>query len=188
MGHFSFLLSRSTLLTAGAILVILLLGYIPAWTYVTRRAVPDPDAILVLGGAWDRMEYAARLAKQNPALPIWISGYRRRRLRNEAYFKRHKIAPQRLHYDICATDTVTNFTCTINDLQTHGIRHIYLVTSDYHMIRAKAIAYWILGSRGMVFTPYETPCKCSIEESRGRILRDQVRSLLWIGTGRTGLA
>ena len=52
------------------------------------------------------------------------------------------------------------------------------------MPRAKAIAYLILGSQSIVFTPISIPSNHP-PESPNRILRDIIRSLLWVFTGST---
>ena len=160
--------------------------YIPVRNYLTRLRVPEADGFLILGGAVNRMSSGARLAKKYPQKPIIVSGSSEKQSRDKSRFNHHNIDPNRLQYVICATDTVTDFTCTLPHLQAAQVRHVYLITDDYHMPRAKAIAYWILGSRGIVFTPYETSCRCSIKESRLRILRDQLRSILWLVSGKTG--
>ncbi|MHC5722289.1 MAG: YdcF family protein, partial [Nostoc sp.] len=63
---------------------------------------------------------------------------------------------------------------------------IYLITSDYHMKRARAIAAIVLGSQGIAVTPVEVPSQGDKSETLVRILRDCGRSLLWVVTGRTG--
>ena len=132
--------------------------YLPLRITLTRLQVPDPQGILILGGDPQRAEFGAKLAAQQPNLPIWLTGYSQDRLGVEGYFDRRNISPDRLHYDTCATDTVTDFTCTVNQLNQAQIRHVYLITSDYHLPRATAIAWWVLGSRGIIFTPYSVPC------------------------------
>ena len=163
--------------------------YLPLRITLTRLQVPDPQGILILGGDPQRAEFGAKLAAQQPNLPIWLTGYSQDRLGVEGYFDRRNISPDRLHYDTCATDTVTDFTCTVNQLNQAQIRHVYLITSDYHLPRATAIAWWVLGSRGIIFTPYSVPCLrgCGdLSESRWRILRDQIRAIAWGLTGKSG--
>ncbi|NEQ26943.1 MAG: YdcF family protein, partial [Microcoleus sp. SIO2G3] len=79
----------------------------------------------------------------------------------------------------------TNFTSLVKDFKTQNIQHLYLITSDFHMLRAKAIATLVLGSQGITFTPISIPSN-DPQESLVRILRDSGRSVLWIFTGRTG--
>jgi len=175
--------------------VLLILGmlgiifYIPLRIELTRLQVRDPQGILILGGDRQRAEAGAELASRQPQLQVWLTGYSGERLAAEGYFDRLNISPDRLHYDLCATDTVTDFTCTVDDLRRHQIRHVYLITSDYHMPRATAIAWWVLGSRGIIFTPYPVRCQsvkyCS-SESRWRILRDRLRAIAWVLTGKSG--
>ena len=85
-----------------------------------------------------------------------------------------------------ATDTVTNFTTLAEDFVENKIQHIYLITSDYHMSRARAIATIVLGSAGIVVTPLAVPSLGDRSESLIRVVRDCGRSLLWVFSGRTG--
>lgn len=172
------------------ILIVGAVVYIPLRMALTHWQVPDPQGILILGGDYDRAKAGAELAAQNPQFPLWITGYSFDRLTLEGDFDPLKIAPSRLHYGFCSTDTVTDFTCTVDDLSAHHIRHVYLITSDYHLPRAMAIAWWVLGSRGIIVTPYPVVCQrsqcSSIPETRWRVVRDQLRSMVWILTGRSG--
>ena len=52
-----------------------------------------------------------------------------------------------------ATDTEKNFTTLVGDFVTQKLHNIYLITSDYHLRRARAIASIVLGSRGIAVTP-----------------------------------
>jgi uncharacterized SAM-binding protein YcdF (DUF218 family) len=91
-----------------------------------------------------------------------------------------------LHLDGRATDTVTNFTTLVEDFVRQKLQHIYLITSDYHMKRARAIASIVLGSHGIAVTPVEVPSQGDKSESLVRVLRDCGRSVVWILTKRTG--
>ena len=96
------------------------------------------------------------------------------------------IARARVHMDDRATDTVTNFTTLVADFQRRGLRHLYLVTSDFHMRRAKWIADIVLGSRGhRGHAPSAFPSDRP-PESLPHALRDVARSFLWLATGHTG--
>ena len=67
-----------------------------------------------------------------------------------------------------------------------NLQHIYLITSDYHMRRSRAIATVVLGSRGVVVTPVAVASRRDEDESLVRVVRDFGRSLLWVLSGRTG--
>lgn len=54
------------------------------------------------------------------------------------------------------------------------------------MPRARAIAFIVLGSRGIVFTPLPVVSNQN-QESAFRIFRDVVRSLIWMFTNWTGV-
>ncbi|MEO1433241.1 MAG: hypothetical protein AAFV71_30085 [Cyanobacteria bacterium J06633_8] len=67
-----------------------------------------------------------------------------------------------------------------------GLQHIYLITWDYHMRRARAIATVVLGSRGVVVRPVAVDSGRDEDEALVRVVRDFGRSLLWVATGRSG--
>ena len=167
------------------ILAMLLLSIIPLRLAKAFQKVPSPQAILALGGDTEREKAAAQLAQGNPHLKIWVSSGSLHPQEAHTLFKAYGIEENRLHLDYRASDTVTNFTTLVRDFQRSKIRHVYIVTSDYHMPRAKAIATIILGSQGIAFTPI-TIASNHPRESPLKILRDGSRSLLWIFTGYTG--
>lgn len=143
-----------------------------------------PQAALVLGGDHRREPTAAKLATENPSLEIWVSSGLPSSQAQEIFLE-EGISLARIHLDYEATDTVTNFTTIAGKLKNEKITHIYLVTSDFHMSRATAIAFWILGSRGIAYTPVTVPSNRPLEPHH-KILRDVARSWLWLLTGRTG--
>lgn len=166
--------------------LIALTGFIPVRLAITLNRVPVPQAILVLGGDFPRMLFAAQFWRSHPHLEIWVSEDRQSMKYLKRFFQKSGIPQRQIHYDICATDTVTNFTCNVQDFADREISHLYLITSDYHMARARAIATFVLGSRGIAVTPLSVPSKGQPPDSLLRIVRDCIRSALWIATGRTG--
>ncbi len=92
-----------------------------------------------------------------------------------------------MHIDRRAVDTVTNFTSLVADFKSRHFQHLYLITADYHMRRAKAIATFVFGSQGIAFTPVSIPTN-KPTESWLRTLRDIFRALLWIFTRYTGVS
>jgi uncharacterized SAM-binding protein YcdF (DUF218 family) len=161
-----------------------LLSVIPVRLSIAHSQAPRPQAILVLGGDEVREEAGAQLAAAYPDLEVWVSTGESFE-RSTAIFRAAGIDRQRVHLDYQATDTVTNFTTLVPTFQQRRIQHVYLVTSGFHMPRAKAIATLVLGSQGITFTPVATLSRRP-PETLIRILRDSGRSLLWIFTGRTG--
>jgi uncharacterized SAM-binding protein YcdF (DUF218 family) len=174
-----------------SIVGLVLLGLTsPVWVIPLKLAIalyvaPVPQAIFVLGGEHNRKSFAAQLAHQYPDLEIWVSDYPTNLKFNKRLFRRANIAKERINYDLCAKDTVTNFTCTVKGFLARNLRHVYLLTSDYHMRRATAIATVVFGSRGIVVTPVSVPSKIFKQESYWRTLRDTMRSLVWMMTGYT---
>ena len=149
-----------------------------------KSQLEQPQAILVLGGATQREKFAAEFALKHSALPIWISsgspkGYA------QGVFAKAGVDRNRLHLDYQAVDTVTNFTTLVDELQTRGIKSIYLITSDYHMLRARIIGDIVLGSRGIDFEPVSVPSERPPEPIQ-KVIRDGARALLWLTTGNTG--
>lgn len=165
-------------------LLLVIIGSIPVKMAIARYQQPKPQAIFVLGGGPYREEFAARFARSRPFLPIWISSGLKE-AHSRQVFDDAGVSLERLNLDHRATDTVTNFTTLVADFKEQKIQHLYLITSDYHLPRSKAIASIILGSRGIAFTPIAMPTKTP-PEPRVKILRDVGRALLWLFTGRTG--
>jgi uncharacterized SAM-binding protein YcdF (DUF218 family) len=166
----------------GIAFILAILGSIPVRIALTQAQFPEPQAIFMLGGNLNRDRATAEFAQKHPQLPIWISvGYPEGR----QFFAEANIDPNRINYDNRATDTVTNFTTLLEHFQQNQIRHVYLITSDYHMARSLTIATVIFGSRGIIVTPVAVPSKHEPETTL-HIARDLVRSVLWLFTGRSG--
>lgn len=149
-----------------------------------QHYIRKPDAILVLGGTIARERFAAQFAQEHPKLPIWVSSGTNREFA-EALFYDAGIDAERLHLDYDAEDTVTNFTTLVDDFEQRNIDNIYLITSDYHMRRARVIGEIVLGSHGIGFRPISVETEES-PESTSKVLRDGARSVFWVITGRTG--
>ena len=148
------------------------------------KITPAPEAFVVLGGHEERERFTAQLARQHPQLPIWISsgspeGYARQ------IFAKAGIDRDRLHFDYRASDTVTNFTTLVDELEAQGIDSVYLITSENHMQRAKIIGDIVFGSRGIDFEPIAVPSN-NPPEPVEKCLRDGVRAVFWLFTGHTG--
>ena len=151
---------------------------------IAKHQSPDPQAILTLGGGHQREVFTAEFATVHPELPIWVSTGTKE-VRAREIFQRAGIINRRIYLDRRATDTVTNFTTLVNDFQQQKIQHIYIITDDFHLPRAKAIAFMVLGSRGITYTPISlTTTKES--EPKFKIVRDVARSYFWIMTKHTG--
>lgn len=165
-------------------LFTLVLGSIPLKLAASLALAPQPQAMLVLGGNPARESFTAYFAQGHLDLPIWLSSGQ---VPGEAIpsFQATGIPLENLHFDRRAVDTVTNFTTLLPEFRQRDIRHLFLITSDYHIARATAIAALVLGSRGIATTPISVPSGRS-PEPRIKILRDAVRSLCWIFTGWTG--
>ena len=166
--------------------LLLLVGWLAVQLTLAQRQAPTPQAILVLEGQTSRIRFAAQFSGQHPHLPLWVSGNPQGQALNAAIFRQAAVPDSLVHYDGCATDTVTNFTCTVSDFKARRIRHVYLITSDYHMERSLAIAAIVFGSRGIVVTPVALAAPDRTPESPLRTLRDCLRSLVWLATGITG--
>ncbi len=164
--------------------MLLLLSIIPVRLAIASYQVPHPEAILTLGGGIDREKFTAQFAQAHPSLEIWVSSGTEPK-EALAIFQAAGIPDTRVNLDRRAVDTVTNFTTLVADFKNRGIKHLYLITSDFHMPRAKAIAFFVLGSQGITFTPVTVPSK-EPDESNLHILRDIGRSVVWILTDRTG--
>jgi len=158
---------------------LLLVSTIPLRLAIAAYQAPQPQAILTLGRGSDREKFTAEFARTHP-VPIWVSSGI-----PPAQFRAAGIPDKRVHLDRRAVDTVTNFTSLVEDFEHQHIQHLYLITSDFHMPRATAIATLVLGSQGITFTPISIPTNHP-PEAWLHILRDCGRSIVWIVTGRTG--
>jgi uncharacterized SAM-binding protein YcdF (DUF218 family) len=165
-------------------LILVLLSVIPIRIAIASYQAPEAQAILTLGGGPEREKFTAQFAQEHPHLDIWVSSGILP-AQSLAIFQAVAIPSNRIHLDYRAVDTVTNFTTLVADFQQRHIQHVYLITSDFHMPRAKIIATLILGSQGITFSPISFPSERS-RESLLRIVRDSCRSLVWIVSGRTG--
>ena len=168
------------------VFIMALIGNIALNLAIATIQYPQPQAILTLGGSPNREIVAANLASENPELIVWVSSGTDSHVANQI-FSDVGIKQDRYFLDDRATDTVTNFTTLVKNFRKFQIKHLYLVTSEFHMPRAKAIATIILGSQGIVFTPivvantrYDNP------EPKVKIIRDIGRSILWLFSGYTG--
>jgi uncharacterized SAM-binding protein YcdF (DUF218 family) len=137
-----------------------------------------------LGGHEDRERFAAKLARQYPDLPIWVSSGSPKPY-VQKIFRKAGISLDRLHLDYQAKDTVTNFTTLADEFKSRGIDSVYLVTSDRHMGRARLVGEIIFGSRGIVIKPLPVSSH-SPDEPIEKRLRDGARAILWVTTGSTG--
>ena len=165
------------------IFLLSILSIIPIKLAIAYSQTPIPQAILTLGGGADREKFTAQFAQSHP-LTIWVSsGSQRTQARQ--IFQDANISTSQVNLDYRATDTVTNFTSLVKDFQRQNYRHIYLITSDFHMPRAKAIAFIVLGSHGIAYTPVAIPTQKE-SESKLKIVRDSIRAVIWLITGKSG--
>ncbi|TVQ48125.1 MAG: YdcF family protein [Gloeocapsa sp. DLM2.Bin57] len=166
--------------------LVLLVSIIPLRLALTVYQVQNPQAIVILGGDLQRFAEAITFTQIHPELDIWISCGERQCRGIQRFLDKIGFNQDQVYYDSCPTDTVTNFTCTLNILLNRNIRYVYLLTSDYHLSRSVAIAVIVFGSRGIAFQPISLPSTQSRQESWLVILRDFLRSLFWLFTGKTG--
>ena len=157
---------------------------VPIRIAIAHWQTSQPQAILTLGGGHLREEFTAKFATTHSELPIWISsGSKEMRVRE--IFQKIGVSNSHIYIDRRATDTVTNFTTLVNDFKKQNINHIYLITDDFHLPRAKAIAWVVLGSQGITYTPISIATK-RIPEPKFKIVRDVIRSYIWVLTKHTG--
>ncbi len=169
-------------------LTILALPLLLLWGYKDIESqFVQPQAVLVLGGSTTKLErekFTADFARKHPNLPIWISGGSPPTVTKQVFVKAG-INTKRLHLDYEANNTVENFTTIVDDLKSRGVKSVYLITSDYHMRRARVVGEIVLGSRGIDFKPVPVPSEHS-PEPIAKSIRDGVRAILWVATGYTG--
>lgn len=93
----------------------------------------------MLGGSSERMQFAAEFWQSQRNLEIWVSDYESNLDKNRRIFQQFGVPNGQLRFDGRATDTVTNFTTLVKDFVKQKLQHLYLITSDYHMRRARAM-------------------------------------------------
>lgn len=162
------------------------MGVIALRLTVTVYQVKEPQAIVILGGDLERFDQGAEFSQQHPDLEVWVSCGYRQKAPIQRVLNRTEINQAQVYYDLCPVDTVTNFTCTLKPLLARNFRYVYLLTSDYHLPRSLAIATLVFGSRGIAVKPVSLPSSAPRRESWLRILRDCLRCLVWLLTGKTG--
>lgn len=150
----------------------------------TYLVAPEPEAIFLLGGGHQRERATAAFAQNHPDLEIWISSGISRK-RSQPIYDQAAIPRERVHRNTQAVDTVTNFTTMVEVLKSRGIRHVYLLTSDFHMARSRTLALLIFGFHGLVVTPIPIPDQRESEPWL-KTGRDAFRAILWIITGYSG--
>ncbi|WP_026082453.1 YdcF family protein [Mastigocladopsis repens] len=165
--------------------MLLALPLMMLWGYKEIQSqFVQPQAILVLGGSTSKLErekFTADFAHKYPNLPIWISGGSPPKITRQVFIKAG-VDTKRLRLDYRANNTVENFTTLVDDLEKRDIKSVYLITSDYHMRRAKVIGEIILGSRGIDFKPVAVPSEGTPEPIE-KSIRDGVRAIVWVATG-----
>lgn len=171
---------------AGLLVMVAPVAGVAYWRY--QQAFMNPHVALVLGGAPERERFAAQFANQHPNVEIWVSSGSNPEYAQWVFDEAH-VPSDQWQLDYQAVDTVTNFTTLVDRLKVREVSEVYLITSDYHMRRASAIAQIVLGSRGIGFKPVAIPSKELPDrpETLVRDVRDGLRSLLWVVTGKTGL-
>ena len=167
-----------------ASILVSIVAAIPFKLAIAKHYTPYPQAILTLGGGHEREVFTAEFAIAHPNLPIWISTGTKE-VRARAIFQEANINNRRVYLDRRATDTVTNFTTLATDFKKQKIQHIYLITDDFHLPRARAIAWLVFGSQGITYTPIARTTTRKAEPTT-KIIRDILRSYLWIISRRTG--
>lgn len=165
--------------------ILCLVSWLPLRIQLAHLQTPQPQAIFVLGGNHDRARTAAQLWHKHPDMNVWLSSNTISLKRYRNIFLESGVPEQKLSLDGRARDTVTNFTTMVSTFEDASLSHLYIVTSDYHMRRARMIAFFVFGSRKIVVTPVFVESSRS-SESLLRALRDGCRSIIWLLTGKTG--
>ena len=174
----------------GLLFLFVLFNLISLRLVIAHYQAPHPQVIFILG-AWRLREiYGARFAHQHPDLPIWVSSGSPPE-KAKRIFESANISESRVNLDYRATDTVTNFTSLVETFTENNIQHVYLITSDYHLPRSRVIAFLVFGSQGITVTPVAISPKSKTTHHRKsepilKIIRDSIRSLIWIFTRFTG--
>ncbi len=147
----------------------------------------EPQIILVLGGDIDREVAGIKIAKELN-IPLIVSSGSNSQY-SDWLIKEGGISVDLVKRDYRAKDTLTNFTSIIDDLKEEEINHILLITSKYHIDRAKLVGEIIASSRGIRLTSLSIPCKsfCLVKAQKESVKKkniDFLRSIIWVMTGK----
>ena len=164
--------------------ICMLFVSLPLRMTLAKIIQPQPQGILILGGSHAREDITAQFAHLYPDIPIWLSSGPDDAISRQIFLNKG-VNLNRVYFDRRATDTITNFTTLMDDFKQRKIKHLYLVTSDYHISRASAIATIVLGSKGIAFSPVSVPEKRE-PEPPSKTIRDIFRAIVWVVTGHTG--
>ena len=145
--------------------ITFLLVLVPAYKWLWLGAWPDPhaseipwepDAIVVLGGGDpDRSKAAGRIAERFPKAPVIVTGDSGEIVRR---LDETLAEPERLSEEPNATSTYENATLTRTMLDEIGAQRVVLVSSWYHVPRAKAVFETVQADREFV-TAFEEKSK-----------------------------
>ncbi len=172
-------------------ILALLTGLLLHRSFQLYQAAHRPvDAVLVLGGSIRREMAAAELARDNSQLPILISAgspapcvWAIAEREAQAYrSKLGDIDPKaQIWLESCATSTLGNYRFSLPILESWGARHVQLMTSGTHQLRATGLGRIILGSHGIWLSP--TPVvetgRPGNQESKLKTAVDWMRGLAW---------
>jgi len=161
----------------------LAVGMMRMWMSVKYAESNPPVAILVLGGDAQRERYAVERLNAHPLITFISSGSL---VITDPVFEGRRDMVQ---LDRRAVDTLTNFSTMSDVFIKRRFRHVLVITSSYHIPRAKAIGRIVLGCSGISST-YEasdsnvTDVDASTRylqssESYVRTSRDVLRALFW---------
>jgi len=145
--------------------------------------------ILCLGGIpTERLPEALRQFKLNPKTQLICTGVGdSQRPWVEAQCAAAGVPKSQLIIDgMGPWDTVTEFTMTLDWIRKYGSRRVLIVTSDWHMPRAKAIAqaaYFLNGINFQCCPTYSATPARTFEEDAQWITYDRNRTIKWRITG-----
>ncbi|MEH1983290.1 MAG: hypothetical protein V7L27_29155 [Nostoc sp.] len=119
-------------------IALLLTSIIPARIAIALHQTPVPQAIFVLGGASERMKFAAQFWQSRQNLDIWVSDFAWYLDVNRQIFLEYGVPDGKLHLDGRATDTVTNFTTLAGDFAHQRLQHVTAYLFDYVSLSSEA--------------------------------------------------
>jgi uncharacterized SAM-binding protein YcdF (DUF218 family) len=143
------------------------------------------DAFLVLGGSISREIYVAKLAKQDPDIPILISqGSQDPCI--VLIFQREQTRLNNVWLEKCADSTFGNFWFSLPILNNWHVHKVKLITSASHLPRAEWLGRIFLNSHGIGVELDIVP-EQGVPGNREFFLKtglDLTRSLLWALLGQ----
>lgn len=141
------------------------------------------NVILCLGGSEQRLVKGILLAIEDPTAKLVVSSFGIKRSVLTERLLKAGLKKEQFCIDYTALDTIGNFVDTLPIIQALAPKKIYIVTDDYHMKRAQAIADIVYS--GLSYQLVNIECKTNTpQESEFKVNIERIQAWIWKNTGK----